>query len=71
MLARGDSFQVTHVDRRIDDDGRTTDTETVVGTIKVKDALVDQSNCSITSGKDEIIDLNANGALLQCKMIMK
>lgn len=70
-VARGDSFQVTHVDRRIDDDGRTTDTETVVGTIKVKDVLVDQSTCSITSGKDEIIDLNANGALLQCKMIMK
>ena len=70
-VARGDSFQVTHVDRRIDDDGRTTDTETVVGTIKVKDALVDQSTCSITSGKDEIIDLNANGALLQCKMIMR
>ena len=70
-VARGDVFQVTHVDRRIDDDGRTTDTETVVGTLKVKDALVDQSTCSITSGKDEIIDLNANGALLQCKMIMK
>lgn len=70
-VKRGDIFQVIHVDRRIDDDGRTTDTETTVGTLKVKDVLVDQSTCSITSGKDQIVDLNASGALLQCKMIMR
>lgn len=70
-VERGDIFQVTHIDRQINDDGKTFDTETVVGTLRAKDVLIDQTACSITSGKDEIINLNANGAVLQCKMIMK
>ncbi len=69
-VKKGDVFQVEKVEYNTMG-GKNYETITVIGTLKVDDVLHNTAICSLNSGKKEIIEANANGDLLKCKMIMK
>lgn len=70
-VKKGDEFQVEHVEYRKDDDGKLHKIENVIGTIKVKDVRDQSAVCDLRSGKKKIMEVNANGGYLKCKLIMK
>lgn len=70
-LKDGDVFQVTHVIPQKNSEGKLFYTESVIGTLKVKQVLDESSVCDLSSGKEKIMEANALGGFLQCKQIMK
>ncbi len=70
-VKEGDVFQVEHVKVTKNDDGKDQMTASLIGTIKVKKILDQSAICKLTSGDDQIMEINANGGYLRCKMIMK
>lgn len=70
-VKEGDEFQVEHVEYVKDDDGKMQKKETVIGTIKVKDIRSQSAICDLRSGKEQIMDVNAQGGYLRCRLIMK
>ncbi len=70
-VKEGDEFQVEHICITKDDDGKRNMTTKLIGTIKVKDIRSQSAICKLTSGDDRIMDVNAQGGYLRCRMIMK
>lgn len=70
-VKEGDEFQVEEVRYTKNEDGKSSKTQTVIGTIKVTSVRANSAICDLKSGKDEIMNVNAAGGFLLCRLIMK